>query len=176
MIGVPGTDFAFPLADLKGVRLAVATSDKDIRKNTCAHLRDVINMDLRKEDDEDATGMKTPNGEQLMTLSSIMALNARSQRDSAIGSVRTDHIEAVRKDSVRLREGATANETLISALGLLKGDNGCDEETGEERLHERSEMSKRRTSKSVNTDDSIELTTFNRSNSFREPQFNYADI
>jgi uncharacterized protein YicC (UPF0701 family) len=167
-IGVPGTDFAFPLADLKGVRLAVASSDKDIRKNTCAHLRDVINMDLRKEDDNNS-----PGGEQLMTLSSIMAMNARSQRDSAINSARADRIEAARKDSARSREGATANENLIAALGLIKNDDRLTEADSSRGK----ELSRRRNSKSLEgATENVELTTLNRSANLSGIHFDYNDI
>jgi hypothetical protein len=42
IIGVPGSDFPFPLAKLGGVRLAVPRSDPEIRQDTCEHLGHII--------------------------------------------------------------------------------------------------------------------------------------
>jgi hypothetical protein len=154
-VGVPGTDFAFPLADLNGVRLAVASSDQAIRKNTCAHLKDVISMDHQRPSDANAnSGNKDiPEREPLMTLSQIMAMNARSQRDSEMSTVRagvsnnfhntisgglgtadksapnTARRHLLNSDNLaqlaRERESMNANETLISSLRLSEdGDDG----------------------------------------------------
>jgi hypothetical protein len=73
ILGVPDTDFAFPLSKLKGVRIAVPRSDKAIRDNTCAHLRDIINAATVPL--PDITEMKAPNSPtKLRTISQILSI------------------------------------------------------------------------------------------------------
>jgi hypothetical protein len=80
ILGVPDTDFAFPLSKLKGVRIAVPRSDKAIRDNTCAHLRDIINAATVPL--PDITEMKAPNSPtKLRTISQILSLH-RNKRKS----------------------------------------------------------------------------------------------